>query len=193
MLKKYDGFLDIACYCLKINADFAQFQNDCVKLKGWNNTFVIKSTSLTSDVSSFHVSYVVCCKKFSDFQIGLFLETELLPLRTVDCRYSWARTDVGLDYRTDGFLEIYYNSDSGDDSDNDEQINCFGSFVCYTEMRGNLVLERFCQKIQSAIFYDIFYEKFFAYYFKLFLFLLRKILRSIKVCSCFFDVGVYFK
>lgn len=143
--------MDIACYCLKINADFAPFQNDCVKLKGWNDTFVIKNTSQTSDVSSFHVNYVVCCKKFSAFQIDLFLKTESFPLRRVDCRYSYARTDFGLDYRTDGFLEIYYNSDSGDDSDNNEQINCFGSSVCYTEMRGNLVFERFCQKFQSAI------------------------------------------
>ena len=101
-------------------------------------------------MNPFHVTYVVYCEKFNDFQIDLFVKTELLPLRAVDCRYSWARADVYLDYRTDDFSEIYYNSDSDNDSDKDEQINYFSSSICYTKMRANLVYERFCQGCQNA-------------------------------------------
>ena len=78
-----------------------------------------------SDVSLFHETYVACCNKFVDFQIDLFVKTDLFPLRTVDCRYSWARVDADFDCRTDDFLEIYYNSDSdsNNDNDSDEQTN----------------------------------------------------------------------
>ena len=151
MFKKFkvcDCFLDVACYCLEINVDFAQFQKDCVRQKGWNDIFIIKNTSQTSDVRPFHVTYVACCKKSVVFQIDFFVKTESFLLRTVHCRYSWARTDVDLDYRTKDFLEIYYNPDSDDDSDDDndsnEQTDCFSSSVCYTKMKANLVFERFC-------------------------------------------------
>ena len=43
--KVYPCFLDITCYCMKINADFAQFRKDCLKLKGWNDIFISKNTS----------------------------------------------------------------------------------------------------------------------------------------------------
>ena len=39
-----------------------------------------------------------CCKKFVDFQINLFGKTESFPLRTIGCRYCWARTDMDFDY-----------------------------------------------------------------------------------------------
>ena len=32
--KVCDCFLDIACYCLNINADFLQFQEECLRLSG---------------------------------------------------------------------------------------------------------------------------------------------------------------
>ena len=150
--KVCDLFLDIACYCLDINANFAPFGNYCVELKGWNDILIIKNTSRTSGVSLFHETYVACCEKFADFQIDLFVKTDSFSLRTVECRYSWARTDADFDYRTDDFLEIYYNSDSDSDNDNgnDEQTNCFSSSVCYTEMRANLIFKRFCLSCQNT-------------------------------------------
>ena len=46
MHKKFkvcDCYLDIACYCLNINADFLQFQEECLRLSGvWNNAFIIQ-------------------------------------------------------------------------------------------------------------------------------------------------------
>ena len=82
----------------------------------------------------------------------MFLKTDSFPLRTVDCRYSWAGAGADFDYRTDDFLEMYYNSDSDSDNGNnsDEQTNCFSSFVCYTEMRANLIFERFCVSCQNT-------------------------------------------
>ena len=85
------------------------------------------------------MTYVACCKKFFDFQIDLFVEIESFALRTVNCRYSWTRTDADFGCGTDDFLEIYYNSDS----DSYEQTNCFSSSVCYTAIRANLIFERF--------------------------------------------------
>ena len=61
MFKKFkvcDCFLDIVCYCLEINADFADVRKYCLKLKKWNDIFIIKNTDQTSDVSQFHVTYV---------------------------------------------------------------------------------------------------------------------------------------
>ena len=49
-----DCFLDIVCFCLNINTDFAQFRKYCVELKRWNDIFIIKNTSRTSGVSLFH-------------------------------------------------------------------------------------------------------------------------------------------
>ena len=94
--KVCDYFLDIACYCLDVNADFAQFRKYCVELKGWNDIFIIKNTSRTSGASLFHETYVACCNNFVGFQIDLFVKTDSFPLRTVDCRYSWARTALTL-------------------------------------------------------------------------------------------------
>ena len=102
----------------KKSTEFALFRKDCVKLKGWNDIFIIKNSSRTSGVSPFHVTYIACCKKFVDFQIDLFVKTDSFPLGTVDSRYSWARTDVDFDYETDNFLEVCYNTD--DDSDSNE-------------------------------------------------------------------------
>ena len=101
-----DCFLDIAYYCLKKNADFAQLRKDCMKLKDWNDIFVIRNSIQASDASPFHVTHIACCKKFVDFQIDLFVKTDLFPLRTVDCRFSWVRTNVDFDYETDNFLEV---------------------------------------------------------------------------------------
>ena len=83
MFKKFKvcaSFLDIACYCLENNTDFAQFCKECMKLKSWNDIFVIKQSRQTSDVSSFYVTYIACCKKFVDFQTDLFIERESFPL-----------------------------------------------------------------------------------------------------------------
>ena len=38
----YDCFLDIACYCLKINHGFVAFQNKCLKEKKYKETFIIR-------------------------------------------------------------------------------------------------------------------------------------------------------
>ena len=81
-------FLDIACFCLEKNADFAQFRKECVKLIGWNDIFVIKDIRQTSDVSPFHVTYIACCNKFVDFQINLFVKTESFSLRRIDYNYA---------------------------------------------------------------------------------------------------------
>ena len=90
------------------------------------------------------MTYIACRKKFVDFQIDLFVKAESFPLRTIDCRYSWARADVNFDYEAyyDNFLEIYYESDDKDSDNNDnsaskEQTNYFTPSVCYTEMRSN--------------------------------------------------------
>ena len=74
-----DCFLDVACYFLEKNTDLGQVRKDCVKLKRWNDIFVIKISSQTSDVSPFYVTYIACCKKFVDFQIDLFVKTDSFP------------------------------------------------------------------------------------------------------------------
>ena len=100
-------------------------------------------------MSLFHETFVVCCKTFVDFQIDFFVKTDSFPLRTVKWRYSWARAEADFNYRTNDFLEIYYNSDNGNVSD--EQTKCFSSSVCYTEMRGNLIFERFCLSCENTV------------------------------------------
>ena len=195
--KMCDCFLDIASCCLDISPDFSQFRKECVRLKGWNDIFIIKNTSRTS-TSLFQVTYIACCKKFVGFQVDLFVKTESFPLRTIDCRCSWAREDVNFDYETyyDNFLEIYYGSDDSDsdnDSDNSvskEQTSCFTFFVCYTEMRANLTFERFCQTCRDIFLIHftrklhIILNSFFS---------LKKLLSCTKVCDCFLDVAVYCK
>ena len=158
--------------------DFAQFWKGCGKPKGWNDIFVRKN-SWTSNVRLFCLIYIVCCKKFVDFQIHLFLKTDSFPLSTVYCRCSCARRDVGFDYETNIFLEVYYNTDNN--SESDEQINCFTSSVCFTEMRANLMFERFFQSCQNA----------FLMYFTRNLHVIWILQKSIKVCHCFFDVVMY--
>ena len=100
MFKKFkvcDCFLDIACYCLDINADFAQFQKECGRLNGeWNDIFIIKSPTRIP-FTSIQVTYIGCCKKFVDFKIDLFVKAEPFPLRTIDCNYSWTRADADFD------------------------------------------------------------------------------------------------
>ena len=84
-----DCFLDIVCYRLDVNADFVQFQKECLRLKvGWNDVFLIKNPSGTP-TNLIQVTYLACCKNFVDFQIDLSVKTESFPLRTIDCRYSW--------------------------------------------------------------------------------------------------------
>ena len=98
------------------------------------------------------VTFIDYCKKFVDFQIDLSIKRESFPLRTIDCRYSWARRDADFDY-DDNFLEIYYDSDdnhSDSDSNSDKQTNCFASCVCYTVIRTNLVFERYFQTSKNA-------------------------------------------
>ena len=98
------------------------------------------------------VTFIDYCKKFVDFQIDLSIKRESFPLRTIDCRYSWARRDADFDY-DDNFLEIYYDSDdnhSDSDSNSDKQTNCFASSVCYTVIRTNLVFERYFQTSKNA-------------------------------------------
>ena len=94
-------------------------------------------------------------RSFFDFQVDLFVKTESFTLRTLNCGHSWARTEVGLDYITDDFLVMYYNPDSndgsGNDSDSDDQSNCFSSSLCYTEMKLNLIFERFCLSCQNTL------------------------------------------
>ena len=71
MLKKmytYDCFLDIACYCLKINHGFVAFQSKCLKEKKYKETFIIRDCTQRRR-SFFPAKFVVCCKAFVDFQI----------------------------------------------------------------------------------------------------------------------------
>ena len=75
MLKKFKVcgcFLEIACCCLNIDANFGHFQKLCFmhfdKQSRRDEVFFIKNSH-----SPFHVSYAACYKDFADFQIDLFL------------------------------------------------------------------------------------------------------------------------
>ena len=50
------------------------------KRNGSNGIFGILNTSQFMCQSSFHVSYVAACKDFVDFQIELFIKTDLFEL-----------------------------------------------------------------------------------------------------------------
>ena len=147
-----DCFLEIVCYCLSFNADFAQFLKMYLmhfdKQKWWN-------TSQFNRQTLFHVSYVACCKDFVDFQIDLFIETDSFPLRSIDCGNSWVRQqqEVDLDYR-----DMYWsNSDNSgvfdsSDDDNVELVkgHAFSSSFCYSKMQSNLTFSRFCACCQQV-------------------------------------------
>ena len=143
MFKKFevcDCSLVVACHCLEKNVDFDQFQRKCPMLKPTNEIFVIETSGSRSwNVSP--VKFLVCCKKFVEFQIGL----------------SWARreyeSDVDFDYNNNFFGNYYNNVRDDDSSDDDEQSYIaskgFVSSVCYTEMRTNLKFERFFQSCKD--------------------------------------------
>ena len=88
------------------NADLDQFRKMCLmhfdKQSRCDDVFFIKNTPQFSTQSPFHVSYAACCKDFVDFQIDLFIETDLFPLRSVDCGNSWGRQqeDIALTIET---------------------------------------------------------------------------------------------
>ena len=76
-------------------------------------------------------------------------------------------------------MEIYYDSDDNDSDSNNknkEQTNPFTSAVCYSEMRSTFKFKR--RSLQESCIF--FFQK-------------KKMLSSIKVCDCFFDVTVYCK
>ena len=84
MLKKLivcDYFLEIACHCLNMNANFGQFKGMCLmhfdKMNGSNSP-------------SFHVTHIGCCKDFVDFQIDLFNKTSFQQ-RSIDCENTTGR------------------------------------------------------------------------------------------------------
>ena len=108
MFKKFkvcDYFLEIACYCLSFDADFAQFRKICLIHFGKQNrsddVFFIKKTSQFNHQSLFRVFYAACCKDFVDFQIDLFIKTDSSLLRSRDHRNSRVRQqqDFEFDYR----------------------------------------------------------------------------------------------
>lgn len=169
MFKKFkvsDCFLDVTCYCLEINANFDQFQKECLKLC-YDDVLIIKNSGLRSN-RMLSVTFVACCKNFIDFQIDLFIKASLFPLKKIDCNYPWAR---GIADFESSFLEIYYNDSDNDESDNDDdndQTNVFTSSICFTKMRSNLKFTRFCA-ICKNVFMTFFcievtccYELFFS-------------------------------
>ena len=124
----------------------------------------------------------------------MLVKTKSFPLSTFNCSYSWARIDVDYDERGDDFIEIYYNSDSdssdsdGEISDDNRQTNCLVFSVCYTELRPNLIFDRFCFHCQNTFL--IYFTREFAFYFKLYL-LVKKMPNALRACDCFFDVVVF--
>lgn len=104
--KVWGCFLEIACYCLNIDANFGHFQKLCFmhfdKQSRRDEVFFIKNTSQFNRQSLFHVSYAACYKDFADFQIDFFIKTDSFPLRPLDCwRSSRDRQqqNVDFDYR----------------------------------------------------------------------------------------------
>lgn len=104
--KVWGCFLEIACYCLNIDANFGHFQKLCFmhfdKQSRRDEVFFIKNTSQFNRQSLFHVSYAACYKDFADLQIDFFIKTDSFPLRPLDCwRSSRDRQqqNVDFDYR----------------------------------------------------------------------------------------------
>ena len=132
------------------SADLDQFRKMCLmhfdKQSRCDDVFFIKNTPQFSTQSPFHVSYAACCKDFVDFQIDLFIETDLFPLRSVDCGNSWGRQqeDIDFDYR-----DMYWSdSDMFDSDDKNIELvkgHTFNSSLGCTEMRSNLMFDRFCE------------------------------------------------
>ena len=84
MFKKFkvcDYFLEIACYCLSIDANFGQSRKMCLIHFRSDDAFFIKNNSQFNR-KPFRMSFVSCCKDFFDFQIDL---------RSIDCRNSWVK------------------------------------------------------------------------------------------------------
>ena len=164
-----DCFLDIACYCLEIAADFACFQKECLKQKNYNDIFIIHDWSQRRSNFS-PAKFVACCRSSVDFHIDLFFKESLFPLRSVVCNYAWVRYNIDndsidFDYN-DKFMQIYCDSDSDNDGGNSnrQQTNCFVSSFCFCEMRTNLECTRFCLKCKGT----------FLRYFTLKLYLIQK-------------------
>ena len=159
MFKKFnvcDYFLEIACYCLSIDVDFAQFKRMCIfhfgKRNGSNSIFVILKTSQFMRQSLFHVTYVACCKDIVDLQIDLFNETSS-RLRSIGCENtSKQHQDVDFNYEEDTYLSDYdVDSDVFDrgDDDNVELVrgHAFSYSLFYTQMRS---FRRFCVCCQEV-------------------------------------------
>ena len=149
-------FLDTACYCLDIDADFACFQRECFKQKKYTYIFIIHDwTQKRSKI--FPVKFIACCKRSIDHQIDLFVKENSFPLGSVVFNYAWTRENVdsggiGFDYN-DNFMQICCDSESCSDDGKDsnrQQTNCFMSCVCFCEMRTNLEFTRFCLKCKST-------------------------------------------
>ena len=96
--------------------------------------------------------HAASCKDFVDFQIDLFIKTDSFLLRFIDCGNSWVRQQQDVDFYYRDICSS--NSDVFDSSDGDNveliKGHVFSSSLCYTEMRSNLIFDRFCECCQQV-------------------------------------------
>ena len=141
-----DCFLEIACNCLNISANVGQFKGMCFKhfdKDGSNSVFVIMNASEhIMQQSLFHATYIARCRDFVDFQIELFIKTDLFELTSIDCNCTREYQIQDDDDDVVDFLCRYmYLSDSDiifDSCDDDENVKlvkgyAFSSSLCFTK------------------------------------------------------------
>ena len=158
MLKRYkmcDCFLDMARYCLHINAGFATFKKMCEeKFDDSVDSRIFCILKAEPNVS--RATYIACCTNFVDFQIYLFkVMPDTFPLASVVFNYAGRRYygDVESDYGVDQ-LEMYYDNDekyyNSDGSEfNDDEVafrraHALNFSTCFTDLRVLLRFTRFC-------------------------------------------------
>ena len=125
---------------------------------GGNSAFVVMNASQhIAQQSPYHTTYIGRCKDFVDFQIGLFIKTDLFELIYIDC--NWTREyqiqdDSDDDDEVDFVYTDVYLSDSDNmfDSSDDKNVElvkgqAFSSSICFTQMRS---LDRFCACCQEV-------------------------------------------
>ena len=93
--------------------------------KNDSNVFVIINPwEHITQQSSFHTTYVACCKNFVNFQFELFIETDSFKLRSIDCNWTREYQIQDDDDRVDYVYRDMYLSDSDDmfDSSDDDNV-----------------------------------------------------------------------
>ena len=92
--------------------------------------------------SPFHVTYITSCKDFVDFQIELFIKTDLFELTLIDCDWTWeyqieVDSDDDLVYREDLYLNDIDNMFDSSDDENAKLAKdyAFHSSIYFTQMR----------------------------------------------------------